>query len=251
MINRISNNNYNYIQASSVKRTTKAADDAAGLAISKKQEAKITSIIQGTRNLEDGKNMLNVSDGIIGNVMESLQRMRSLALQASNGTLSSGNRESIQVEIDQLKEEISNNLSNSSYNEINPLNNKGISIQSDDVNNLTINRTYLEDLGISDFDVTKDFSLQTIDDAIDKISSVRGNLGADINAIEHTISYNNQASENLTDANSRLADLDMERAIMNIKQQRLLQDIQIQMQKQTIMTPFGVLLDMPNFERRV
>ena len=86
---------------------------------------------------------------------------------------------------------------------------------------------------------------------MNKISSIRGNLGADTNAIEHTINYNKQASENLTDANSRLVDLDMERAIMNIKQQRLLQDIQIQMQKRTIMTPFGVLLDIPNFERRI
>ena len=95
MINKIPNN-YNYQQLISVKRIQKASDDAAGLAISKKLESKITSINQGTRNLHDGKNMLNVSDGVIGNVMESLQRMRSLALQASNGVLNSGNRESIQ-----------------------------------------------------------------------------------------------------------------------------------------------------------
>lgn len=244
MISRISSGNYNYTQLSSTKRITKAADDAAGLAISKKIEAKVTSINQGTRNLEDGKSMLNVSDGIIGNVMESLQRMRSLALQASNGTLNSGNRESIQAEIEQLKNEISNNLSNSNYNGINLLNNKGINIQSDDINSLTINRIYLEDLGIFDFDVTKDFSLQTIDDAIDKVSSIRGSLGSDTNAITHAINYNHQVSINLQNANSRISDLDMERAIMDIKQQRLMQDIKIQMQKnQTIMNPLGIIFD--------
>lgn len=252
MISRISSGNYNYTQLSSAKRITKAADDAAGLAISEKQKAQINSINQGTRNLYDGKNMLNTSNGIIGNIMDSLQRMRSLALQASNGILNSGNREFIQMEIDQIKDEISNNLSNSSYNGINLLKNEEVNIQSDAQSYITVNNTYLEDLRIDNFDVTKNFSIQTIDDAIDKISSSRSSIGAETNAIEHTVNYNNQAVVNLTDANSRLTDLDMQKAIINIKQQRLMQDIQIQMQKKSsIMTPWGVAVDIPNFERRI
>lgn len=252
MISRISSGNYNYTQLSSAKRITKAADDAAGLAISEKQKAQINSINQVTRNLYDGKNMLNTSNGIIGNIMDSLQRMRSLALQASNGILNSGNREFIQMEIDQIKDEISNNLSNSSYNGINLLKNEEVNIQSDAQSYITVNNTYLEDLRIDNFDVTKNFSIQTIDDAIDKISSSRSSIGAETNAIEHTVNYNNQAVVNLTDANSRLTDLDMQKAIINIKQQRLMQDIQIQMQKKSsIMTPWGVAVDIPNFERRI
>ena len=96
---------------------------------------------------------------------------------------------------------------------------------------LDIGDSTLRALGIEDFDVTGDFSIQTIDDALSKVSSNRSVIGAQSNALDYTISYNSQASINLTSAVSKLEDADIAKVASELNKQKLLQSYQLMMQK--------------------
>lgn len=89
----------------------------------------------------------------------------------------------------------------------------------------------LEALGIADFDVTGDFDLSVIDDAIDKVSSARGEMGATYNRLGYTMNYNSYASLNTTAARSRIEDLDFPKAISDMKKNSLLEEYRLMMQK--------------------
>ena len=86
-------------------RINGAADDAAGLAISEKMRAQISGLNQATSNAQDGISMIQTAEGALGETHSMLQRMRELAVQAANDTLTQEDRSYIQEEIDQLKEE--------------------------------------------------------------------------------------------------------------------------------------------------
>ena len=92
-------------------RINSAADDAAGLAISEKMRAQIRGLDQAVANSQDGINMIQTAEGALNETHSMLQRMRELAVQAANDTLTSNDRQYIQLEVDQLKEEI-NRISN-------------------------------------------------------------------------------------------------------------------------------------------
>ena len=94
----------------------------------------------------------------------------------------------------------------------------------------TANSTW-EALGIADFDVTKNFDLQTLDDALDKVTSARGSMGAQSNAFDYALNYNAGVSYNLTNSVSRLEDLDVPKAISDKKKQQTLQEYAMMMQK--------------------
>ena len=97
----------------------------------------------------------------------------------------------------------------------------------------TANST-LEALGIADFDVTKNFDLKTLDDALDKVTSARGSMGAQSNAFDYALNYNAGASYNLTSSVSRLEDLDVPKAISDKKKQQTLQEYAMMMQKKRL-----------------
>src|SRR6056297_3502580 len=90
---------------SSGKRINSAADDAAGLAISEKMNAQIGGLSQAQRNAQDGISMIQTAEGALKETHSILQRMRDLSVQASNDTLTAGDRNEIQKEINQLTEE--------------------------------------------------------------------------------------------------------------------------------------------------
>ncbi|HQF92137.1 MAG TPA: flagellin [Synergistaceae bacterium] len=92
-------------------RINSAADDAAGLAISEKMRAQIRGLDQAVANSQDGINMIQTAEGALNETHSMLQRMRELSVQAANDTLTSNDRQYIQLEVDQLKEEI-NRVSN-------------------------------------------------------------------------------------------------------------------------------------------
>lgn len=98
-------------------RVNRAADDAAGLAISEKMRRQIRGLNQGARNTQDGISLLQVADGALSEVHEMLHRMNELAVQAANGTNTDSDREAIQQEIDQIKDEIGRIGSTTEFNE--------------------------------------------------------------------------------------------------------------------------------------
>lgn len=233
---------YLYGHIASGKRLTSAADGAAELAIAKKQQAQITGYNTGTKNLGDGVSLLNTSDGALGSVTGYLQRIRELALRASNTTLNNDNRANIQKEINQLKQGINDIATQTRFNEINlldgSLGDKGVQLVANgDNGSVIVNssaNTTIEALGIADFDVTKDFNLQTIDDALSKVTSMRSSFGAQSNALDYSIDYNGYASINLTASMSRLEDADIAKKVMELTHQQTMQNISMMLQKKNM-----------------
>lgn len=103
---------------SSGLRINSAKDDAAGLAISSRMTSQINGLNQATRNANDGISLAQTAEGALGNVGESLQRMRELAVQASNATNSAQDRAALQAEVDQLVQQINTVASQTSFNGI-------------------------------------------------------------------------------------------------------------------------------------
>ena len=229
-INAISSrDNYNiYSQLASGKRINKAADDAAGLAIGQKIHREENGLNVGAQNAKEGMGYLNVADGALDGITDYLQRMRELGLKSMNGLYSDSDREMFQTEIDQLKEGIQSMAKGTTLNEQTLLDGSMADMHlatNPDGGGLDIQmaNTTLESLGIADFDVTSgNFDLSAIDKALDMVASARSDMGAATNRLEHTYTYNMNASEQLTGARSRIEDLDMPMAISEKKKQYLL-----------------------------
>lgn len=233
-ISRTSTNIYTRI--ASGKRLQRAADGASQLAISQKENARIRGYDRGTRNAQDGLSALNVADGAMSGIADSLQRMRELALQASNSALMSDDeRKMMQQEVEQLKQGIADIANNTEFNTRKLLdgsnrnmyiatgaNGEGMSV---DTGNAT-----LQALGIADFDLTGKFSVKTIDNALNQVSYTRSSVGAQSNALDATIAYNRNTSYNLTNAVSRMEDTDIAKAATELEKRRTLQTAQFMMQ---------------------
>lgn len=218
-----------YSHISSGKRINTAADDAAGLAIGKKIQAQETGLSVGAQNAQEGMGALNVADGALGGVVDYLQRIRDLALRSMNGLSSASDKQYYQNEIEQLKEGIQSLSKTTSLNEQKLLDGSMADMHiatNPDGSGMRIGmaNSTLEALGIADFDVTKDFNLDAIDDAINRVSSQRGNLGASTNRLEHAYNYNTGASLQQLSARSRIEDLDMPKAISEKKKEDLLSE---------------------------
>lgn len=226
----VTNGIYNsYSHLSSGKRINTAADDAAGLAISKKMQAQETGLNVGAQNAKEGMGALNVADGALGGVVDYLQRIRDLALRSMNGLASASDKQYYQDEINQLKDGIQSMSKTTSLNEQKLLDGSMADMHiatNPDGSGMRIGmaNSTLEALGIADFDVTKKFSLDTIDDAISRVSSQRSSLGASTNRLEHAYNYNTGASLEQLSSRSRIEDLDMPKAISEKKKEDLLSE---------------------------
>lgn len=227
----------NYQQLSSGKRINSAADDAAGLAIAEKLKSQSNGYDVGRRNAATSQDMVNVADGGLSTITDSLQRIRELGVQASNTAIyGASERKMMQQEIDQLKETISDAGRNTTFNTMNLLDGSmGAShvASGPDGGGMDINMpdATLAALGIADFDVTGDFDLSVIDDALNKVSSSRSEMGAAYNRLDHTMNFNSYASLNTTASRSRIEDLDIGQAVSDMKKNSLLQEYRLMMQK--------------------
>ena len=227
----------NYGKFASGKAITSAADGASELSIIQKQDSQARGLEVGANNIASTKDMLNVADGAAAGITDYLQRIRELAVQASNtAIMSDSDRGSIQAEIDQLKQGISDIASQTTFN-TKPLLNGSQSefnVATDSNGNgmkVHTPNTMLEELGIEDFDVTGDFNIEDIDKALEKVSSGRSKMGAQTNALEYAYNYNTNAALNTIGSKSRLEDLDIPTAISDMKKEQLLQDYSMYMQK--------------------
>lgn len=233
----ISNQGTNYSsKLASGKAIQTASDGAAELAIIQGQTSQINGYSMAKDSMKTGKDLLNVADSALGSLTENLHRMKELAIQASNSILTDWDKQTIQDEIEQIKQNISSISSNTEFNTKKLLDgsNEQMQIPTDGNGHFTsisTGNTTLDSLGLIDFDVTKDFDLQDIDDALSLVNKNRGSIGAKSNALDYAISNNATAIENLTRAKSTLEDLDMPKAISEQKKKEALQLYQIMMQK--------------------
>jgi len=240
---------------SSGLRINRAADDAAGLAISEKLNSQVRGLNQAMRNAQDGISLIQTAEGALTETESILQRMRELAVQAANDTLNDQDRDAIKKELDNLVNEVDRIANSTQFNTKFLINGSfattaltfqvGANYDQYQVIAITIGTATAAALTINALNVTTaTFAQQAIaslDDAIKAISTSRANLGAVQNRLEHTIANLGVASENLQAANSRIRDVDMAQEMMTFSKYQILQQAGTAMLAQANMMPQAVL----------
>jgi flagellin len=216
---------------SSGYRINRAADDAAGLAISEKLTAQIGGLQQAQRNAQDAVSLVSTAEGSLSEVHSMLQRTRDLAVQFSNGTLSTSDKAAITAEVAQLCAEINRIGSQTKFNGIDLLSGGAtitFQIGTDDGQTLTVGARNLfggstADVDSSIFNFTGTTILASIDQAIANVSSARSTYGSVQNRLEHTLNNLSSYEENLTASESRIKDVDMASEMVNFTKLQILQ----------------------------
>lgn len=213
----------NLAKLSSGSRITKAADDAAGLAISEKMKANMRSLKQADRNANDGISMIQTAEGALNETSSILTRMRELAIQTSSDTVGDSERSMTDMEYQNLKQELDRISQVTEFNGQKLLNGEGdkYDFQIGANNNAEQDRisfdakavnARMDNLGVDSLSVkTKDgsqASLSSVDQAIEKVSGFRAYLGALQNRLVSTSNNLQVTGENLAQANSRIRDVD-------------------------------------------
>ncbi len=205
-------------------RITRAADDAAGLAISEKMRASIRSVRQDVRNANDGISMIQTAEGGMAEVGNILVRFRELSTQAASDTLSNTERGFIDKEVQQLSQEV-NRISNvTEFNGHKLLNGTGdqmeiqVGLNNDPENdrfkyapektNVAMSHLGIEGITVAD-KASAQGNLTKIDDAIKTLSENRAELGALQNRLQSSVNSMNVYDENMSAARSRIYDVDM------------------------------------------
>jgi flagellin len=168
-----------------------------------------------------------------------LNRMRELAIQAANGTNSIAEREALQSEADQLTAEMNRIADSASFNGRTPLSGTQMDLQvgasTDEQINVTVDGVRASDLqldgGRISFDTSKNaqYAIGAIDAALQKVSSVRSDIGAGVNRISSSIDHLSNAAKNTKIATGRVADADIENERMRLTKSQMLQQASIAM----------------------
>ena len=240
---------------SSGYRINRAADDAAGLAISEKMRAQIGGLAQAQRNAQDGVSLVQTAEGALNEVHSMLQRVRDLKVQYSNGTLDTDDKAAIVAEVKQLASEITEISTKTEFNGIKLLNGSGgsggtISFQVGANTGETVSVT-TKDIagasgtgaidGISGTASWEAVSLDNIDTAINNISTIRSDFGAVQNRLEHRLNNLATYQENLVASESRIRDVDMASEMVNFTKLGILQQAGTSMLAQANQAPQNVL----------
>ena len=231
---------------SSGYRINRAADDAAGLAISEKMRAQISGLRQATRNAQDGISLIQTAEGALNETHSILQRMRELAVQAANGTMENGDQVAIQKEVTQLLAEVDRIAQKTSFNNKILLNGSLsttllIGANSDAAIGFSISSMAASDLSIASLSITADNAIASLDAAINSVATQRADLGALQNRLEHTINNLNTAAENLAAAESRIRDVDMALEMASFTRHQILLQAGTAMLAQANIRPQSVL----------
>ena len=236
---------------SSGYKINRAADNAAGLAISEKMRRQVRGLTQASANAQDGISAVQTAEGALNEVHDMLQRMNELAIQAKNDTNMSVDRSYIQAEITALSKEISRVATTTTFNEQNLLNgdfqNKKLQVGSENRDTQTISITIAQmdatTLGVNDIDVKTNAgaAIDKIKNAMQTVSKQRSDLGAVQNRLEHTISNLDNVVENTTAAESRIRDTDMASEMVKFSNKNILQQAGQSMLAQANQSNQGVL----------
>jgi flagellin len=230
-------------QLSSGLRINKAADDAAGLAVSEKLKNQVRGLNQAQRNAQDSVSLLQTAEGALNETHSILARMRELAVQASNDTLTNSDRVHIQDEVNQLLSEVDRIAASTQFNTIGLLNGTGAASlkfhvganyeSGDSANELSFSLGDASTGGLSIANLSTAQSLTTqstanaaisvLDAAIEDVSSRRGAIGAMQNRLASTINSLGVAAENTGAANSRIRDADVAQAVSEMTRAQILQ----------------------------
>lgn len=219
------------------KQINSAADNAAGLTIVEKQKAQVNGYNAGTNNAKAGQDLIKTADSSLASITDSLQRVRELSVKASSGINGADELFAIQKEIDQLKQGIQETAKNTLFNTISLLDGNMADIElatnpEGGTSSIKLYNSTLESLGIVDYDVTGDFDIQAIDDAIASVSEARSSLGATTNALSSRVSYNQTTALNTLSSQSSIEDADMFEEISKMNKEKVLEEYRIFTQRE-------------------
>ncbi len=224
-------------------RINSAADDPAGLSISEGQRAQISGLTQAVRNVEQATNFLQQAGGTLNEVSGILGRLRELSVQASSSTLSTENRSTLQTEFSQLTAEI-DRVSASSSPTANPVTFQ-VGADATQANQISVDADTLAsstaDLNLSGASVaTPEASRQSIsqvDQAISRVSTQRGDIGAVQNRLSFSLRSSESAIESLQASESTIRDADVARETTAFARSRILAQANIALLAQVNVLP--------------
>jgi flagellin len=241
-------------------RINRAADDAAGLAISEGLRSQIGGLKVAGRNAQDGVSVVQTAEGALTEVHSMLQRMNDLSVQYSNGTQNADSKKALEAEFNALAEEIGRIQENTKFNGVSLFGNTTsgtagvVSFQVGYANADVITVDLSKQLAVTDADpgvspavvnatagdvlISDSDSVQA---AITEVSTLRADLGAIQNRFEHTINNLNVAVENLSASESRIRDTDMASEMVNFTRSQILSQAGTAMLAQANQMPQGVL----------
>ena len=251
---------------SSGLRVNSAKDDAAGLSIATRMDSQVRGMTVGARNANDGISLAQTAEGALGNVSDSLQRMRELAVQARNSTNTDADKDSLDKEFGQLAQEIQRVLGGTTFNGKHILGSQagsltfqvGANTTADDSIDITTSdmTTTSEITSVAGFDnqgtsranigslaTAADIAkvIGYIDTALDKVNSERATLGASQSRFDAVISNLQISSENQSAARSRIMDADFAAETANMSRAQVLQQAGTAMIAQANQQPQQVL----------
>src|SRR5947209_8658320 len=176
---------------SSGYRINSAADDAAGLAISERLQAQIGGLGQAQRNIQDGVSLVQTAEGSLTQVHAMLQRIRDLAVQYQNGTLSTTDQQAIQSEVNQLSSEIERIGSSAQFNGISLLSSTStitFQVGANDGDHIAVSMISLgAAVNAANFSLASATGISAVDAAINAVSAADSEFGAVENRLQYTL----------------------------------------------------------------
>lgn len=249
----------NMEKLSSGMRINRAADDAAGLAISEKMRGQIKGLNMATKNSQDGISLIQTAEGALNETHSILQRMRELSVQSANDTNTTEDREKLQLEMNQLRQELDRVSTSTEFNTRKLLTGEyaegGLTFhigankdQNVKMNIADMSATYLKVNGGTDEEALSistqedaNSSILTVNNALERVSEERANLGALQNRLEHTINNLRVSGENLQAAESRIRDADMASEMVRLNKDKIISQAGTAMLAQANASPQNVL----------
>ena len=259
--NRLSNS---VERISSGLRINKAADDAAGLAISEGLRSDIRTLRQAVRNSNDGVSLINIAEGALNEQGGMLIRLRELASQAATGTTGSTERATIQLEFNALRNEIDRITHTTVFNDqklidgslassvssanqifiqvgINNNANSRINLNEQlDLKAITVSALNIDSLSVTSASGALD-ALEAVNTAIGAVTAIRGQVGSVQNRLVRTISNLNISVENLQAAESQIRDADIAQEVALLTRNQIMVQASTAMVGQANLIPQSVL----------
>ena len=254
----------NMEKLSSGMRINRAADDAAGLAISEKMRGQIKGLNMATKNSQDGISLIQTAEGALNETHSILQRMRELSVQSANDTNTTEDREKLQLEMNQLRQELDRVSTSTEFNtrklltgeyaeggltfHIGANKDQNVKFQVADMGatNLGIaGATEEEAISIST-QADANNAIKTVNDALERVSVERAKFGALQNRLEHTINNLRVSGENLQASESRIRDADMANEMVSLNKDKIISQSGTAMLAQANAKPQSVLQLLQN-----
>ncbi len=241
---------------SSGLRITKAADDAAGMGVSEKMRAHISSLKMADRNTQDAISMVQTAEGAASEISNILGRMRELAVESSSEVLQSTERAYLETEFDALQAEAERIAQATEFNglklsdgttttvavqvgifNVAAEDRMSVSLTAVDTTSLAVNSSAISVSSVSG----AQSSITAIDTAIDSLNSARANYGADQNSLSSALRNLENYTENLVEAESRIRDVDFAEATASLTRNQIFQQAGISVLSQANSAPSAAL----------